>query len=137
MIALNKLRICLVEDDPLIRDAAEMGLTDRGYEVVVAGDGAKGLEAVREHAPDLVITDIVMPDSDGFEFLPRLRAAFPHLPVIAVSGGGQTGTGLYLDMARQMGASACLTKPFSLDQLAEEIERVWKRVRDAKSATQV
>jgi DNA-binding response OmpR family regulator len=132
MIALSRLRICLIDDDRMIREAAAMGLRDRGYEVLTAEDGAAGIELVRHEQPDLIITDVVMPEADGFEVLPRVRAEFPDLPVIVATGGGQNGTRLYLNMAAKFGADACLAKPFSVDELAETVERVWARVTERR-----
>ena len=121
------LRVCLIEDDALVRDAAAFALEDRGYNVVVAVNGAQGLAEIERQLPDVVVTDVVMPGHDALEFLPRLRARFPHLPVVVVSGGGQTGTGLYLDLARKLGADECLSKPFTPQALADAIERAFRR----------
>ena len=132
MIALSRLRICLIDDDHLIRDAAAISLRDRGYEVITASDGDEGVDLVRRERPDLVVTDVVMPKADGFEVLPRLRAEFPEMPIIVASGGGQKRSRLYLDLAVSFGADACLAKPFSEDELAETVERVWTRVLERR-----
>jgi CheY-like chemotaxis protein len=131
MIALRKLKICVIDDDALVRDSTALGLSDWGYEVVVATNGMRGLEMVETAQPDVIVTDVVMPDGDAFELLPKLRARYPTLPVVAVSGGGQTGTKLYLELARQFGANECLTKPFSIEALSEAIERAFESHRAA------
>ncbi|HVY03429.1 MAG TPA: response regulator, partial [Caulobacterales bacterium] len=82
---------------------------------------------IERQLPDVVVTDVVMPGHDALEFLPLLRARFPHLPVVVVSGGGQTGAGLYLDIARKLGADECLPKPFTPEALSAAIERAFRR----------
>ena len=119
----GRVCVCLVDDDPLIRDAAGMALSDRGYAVVLARNGAEGLAAIERGLPDVVVTDIVMPDADAFEFLPLLRDRYPQLPVVAMSGGGEKGTSVYLRVASKLGARECLNKPFSIETLVNAIER--------------
>jgi phosphoserine phosphatase RsbU/P len=84
-------RILIIEDDPVMRFNIRSYLEDSGYAVDEAADGARGLEAVRETAPNLVVCDLRMPGMDGLAVLRRLHAELPDLPAIAVSGTGVLG----------------------------------------------
>lgn len=79
-------RILFVDDEEGLRDMAKAILESQGYEVLCAKDGFEGLSALEETLPDLIISDLQMPNMDGFEFLTVVRGRFPHLPVIVMSG---------------------------------------------------
>jgi CheY-like chemotaxis protein len=81
-----RYRILFVDDEERLRDMAKAVLESHGYEVVCAKDGFDGLAALKESLPDLIISDLQMPNMNGFELLSVVRQRFPHLPVIAVSG---------------------------------------------------
>lgn len=81
-----KYRILVVDDEPLIRQTSALVLAERGYEVLTAGDGFEALVELRESLPDVIISDLSMPNMSGFEFLSVVRRRFPHIPVIAISG---------------------------------------------------
>lgn len=105
-------RILLIDDDDLVRDILRLMLENRGHTIIEARDGAEGLDLFRPAAPDLVITDLVMPRTGGLEVVQRLRELRPDLKIIAMSGGGRPGSGACLRAAQAAGASAVLTKPF-------------------------
>ncbi len=79
-------RILVVDDEPTIRDTSVAILGSQGYEVRTAADGFEGLVELRRSLPDLIISDLRMPDMSGFEFLSVVRRRFSHIPVIAISG---------------------------------------------------
>jgi CheY-like chemotaxis protein len=79
-------RILIVEDEPILRDLGIMLLVAQGYEVRGAEDGFEGLSALKQSLPDIIISDLQMPNMNGFEFLSVVRRRFPTIPVIAVSG---------------------------------------------------
>jgi CheY-like chemotaxis protein len=81
-----RYRILFVDDEERLRVMAKAILELHGYEVLCAKDGFEGLAALRESLPDLIMSDLQMPNMDGFEFLSVVRQRFPHLPVIAISG---------------------------------------------------
>ncbi len=112
-------RILLVEDEPLVRDALRGGLAAAGHDVRTAEDGESGLHAVRQHVPDLVVTDVIMPHMGGIVFLKNLRAERPDLPVVVISGGGPMGRIDFLSEARTFPKVWTLKKPFRLRVLAE------------------
>ncbi len=107
-------RILFVDDDAAVALFAIRVLRGAGYEVLVAGNGKVALWTVETEHPDLVITDLVMPDCEGLETIMRLRKSYPLLPVIATSGafGGH-----FLKTAAALGAHGTLAKPFGAEEL--------------------
>ncbi|HYV95965.1 MAG TPA: response regulator [Gemmatimonadaceae bacterium] len=116
--------ILVVDDEVALRRVIAMMLTRRGYEVTAAENGARALKLAEQTTFDLVITDLVMPEKEGIETIMTLRKRAPELRIIAMSGGGQGASGTYLGLARQLGASATLAKPFAMDDLLGTVERV-------------
>ena len=78
-------RILAIDDDPSVTSLLKRGLAYEGYAVDSAASGEAGLSLAREHAPDLVVLDIMMPGMSGLEVLQRLRAADARLPVIMLT----------------------------------------------------
>jgi len=116
-------RILLIDDDELLRDAISDLLESEGYDVAVAEDGNQGLEAFEAVRPEVVITDIMMPERDGIETILALSRETPQPLIIAISGGGGHLDSLsYLKMAEQFGADRILEKPFRAKVLLETIE---------------
>ena len=106
-------RVLVVDDDPRLLHIVAMYLGIEGYDVVVAADGAAGLEEVAKQRPDLIILDIMMPGLDGIETCRRLRAdpltaTLPVLMFSALSGDED------VERARLAGANHLITKPFNL-----------------------
>jgi len=79
-------RILVVEDDAALREYARLMLATAGYEVLCAEDGFGGLTALKRSLPDIIISDLRMPNMNGFEFLSVVRRRFPSIPVIVISG---------------------------------------------------
>ena len=113
--------ILFVDDDPVIRQLATQVLTETGHTVLLARSGREAINLLKSTKPDLVITDLVMPDMEGLELIRRLSKAKPSLRVIAISGEFD---GLFLKAAQLFGVEATLQKPFSPDQLVEIVARV-------------
>src|ERR687885_2469281 len=86
--------ILVIDDDDLFRKTTETVLKRAGFRVLCAADGQQGVELFRAHRPDLVVTDIRMPDKDGFAVIRELREEFPDVRTIAVSGGDPSGVQL-------------------------------------------
>jgi len=110
-------RILVIDDEAEIRSVLREALEAAGYEVAVAEDGARGLEAQRARPADLVITDIFMPGKEGIETIQELHEEFPGLRIIAMSAGGTLRTLDYLPIAREFGAVRTISKPFDNDTL--------------------
>lgn len=116
-------RIVLVDDTELLREALQLVLERAGHTVVTAASGL-GIEGVvAQHKADLVITDMLMPGRDGVETVMALRRRHPGVRIIAMSGGGNRGN-LDLGMARKLGVSVTLTKPFEPEELVDRVAEV-------------
>jgi len=117
-------RILVIDDDTQLRTLLVRVLQQAGHEVADADNGRRGLALVAEYGPELVVTDIVMPEQEGLETIQALRRDHPGLPIIAMSGGAAYGSGAYLQMAGKLGAAATLRKPFDPEDLVAAIEAV-------------
>jgi CheY-like chemotaxis protein len=117
-------RILLVDDNAELLLSTAAVLRAHRHDVVTAGNGAEALARIDLDTFQLVITDILMPDKEGFETIMTLRRRFPSLKIIAVSGGGYIDARKYLDSARMLGAHHTLEKPFSGLDLILAIDQV-------------
>lgn len=111
--------VLLIEDDRPLLLAMARAFTGAGAQVVLAADGAEGLKRFISTAPDLVVTDIIMPEREGIETILAMKAARPDIPILAVSGGGQIAARDFLTLAKDLGADAVLAKPFRAGQLLD------------------
>lgn len=116
--------ILVVDDDPDLLQSLAVLLEAYEYGVVMAANAAAAVAAVVERRPDLVLTDIYMPDADGFELINALRRRDLAVPVIAMSGGSRGTSYDNLSIATHLGAAAVIDKPFSNASLIDTIERV-------------
>jgi DNA-binding response OmpR family regulator len=120
-------KVIVIDDEEDIRIALEEAFTRAGFEVEVASNGNDGMNLLREHGADLVITDIIMPGIDGVETAHNIRREFPTTKIIVMSGGGNAAplgyeptaitTTAYLASAAAIGADLTLTKPFDREEL--------------------
>ena len=116
-------RILTVDDSPSMRMLLKASLTAQGFNIEAAVDGVDGLERMEELKPDLLITDINMPNMDGFELIEAVRARshFRGTPILVLStefGEDKKAR------AREAGATGWITKPFDADKLGAAIRRV-------------
>jgi CheY-like chemotaxis protein len=117
-------KVLVIDDDPAARRLIGRILSDARLQVVEAADGVEGLRKFHAEAPDLVVTDIIMPEKEGIQTIAEIRACGPATRIIAISGGG-TGAGqLYLNMAEELGADAALAKPFRPSELLSLVDRL-------------
>ena len=115
--------VLLVDDDPAIRDSLSKELRAAGYTTVTATNGAEGLAAVQSNAPDVILTDLAMPRSDGFELISALRAS-SSVPIVVLSvRGGDADKVRALDL----GADDFVTKPFSVNELLARVRAQLRR----------
>jgi CheY-like chemotaxis protein len=120
-------RILVIDDHEDIRAVVSGVLESAGHEVVLAPNGARGIEAQRRSSADLVITDILMPEKEGLETIRDLKQEFPGLRIIAMSGGGRIPMATnFLSSAKELGADAVLRKPFGPDDLLEQVQEALK-----------
>ncbi|MES2572712.1 MAG: response regulator [Verrucomicrobiota bacterium] len=114
-------RILLIEDDNQLRPLLFGMLQVAGHEVVQASNGKEGLHAFNEWEPEIVITDLMMPEKDGLEIIMELRRKYPKLQIIAMSGGIELTKLNLLPVAQKLGAVRTLAKPFRPRQLLEAV----------------
>ncbi len=116
------VKILVVDDDDLVRNMICSFLSKSGYTVFEATNGNSGVAMAQEKSPDLVLTDMLMPDKEGIETIMEIKAINPDIKVIAMSGGGKTKNMAFLDMAKQIGAEHIMSKPFKPTALLEIIK---------------
>ena len=122
-IAAASRSILVADDEEGIRKMLHHWLGKQGHLVQSAGSAEEAKRLMRTWHFDLVITDVVMPDGDGFELITALRNAQPSARILAISGGGKyLERGDCLKMARGLGAHAIVTKPFSWEELDAGVE---------------
>jgi len=123
--------ILVVDDDPSIRESLSSELRVSGYTTVSSSDGQEGLRAFVAHAPDLVLTDLAMPRSDGFELISAIRAT-SRTPIIVLSVRGNDPDKI---RALDLGADDFVTKPFSVAELLARIRAQLRRTAPASAVT--
>jgi two-component system, OmpR family, KDP operon response regulator KdpE len=121
----KKTTILTADDDPQLLRLVARNLQLEEYDVLVASDGKQALEQIEQHAPDLVLLDVMMPRMDGFTVCQRVRE-FSAVPIIIVTARGQDQ-----DKVRglDLGADDYLTKPFSVDELLARVRAVLRRAQ--------
>ena len=116
--ATAPLSILVADDEEGIRNLLTKWLGSRGHSVACADSGQIALHLLNRQHFDVVITDIMMPDGDGFELIPAVRKAQPEARIVAISGGGQFISSTdCLALARGLGAHATVLKPFNWEQV--------------------
>ena len=117
-------RVLIIDDDDQVRMMLRRTVEAAGHDVVEAANGALGIRAVEESVPDLVITDIYMPEKEGLETIIELKRSHPNLRIIAISGGAREVDLDFLPVAKRLGADYSLPKPIDREQLMEAIREV-------------
>ena len=120
-------RILVIDDDPAIRRTVSRILSLSGFQVVEAGDGKEGVEALARGDFALVITDLLMPGVEGIETIQTVRETQPTVPIIAISGSFGDDHFTPLDDAKLMGADLALAKPFTVEKLLSAVHSVLGR----------
>lgn len=125
--------VLVVDDEQSYRDALSAGLTQEGFDVVVAADGAEARASVRRDHPDLVLLDVMLPDVSGIELCREIRAEL-DVPVIMVTArDGEVDVVLALEL----GAADYVAKPYRLRELVARMRAVLRRRRDHVDDAQV
>jgi two-component system KDP operon response regulator KdpE len=127
----QKQRILIVDDEPQITRVLRMGLTTHGYDVRTAADGESAFDTFNDWHPDLVLTDLSMPNMGGFELCKRLRL-ISQVPVIVLSVRGEEKIKIE---ALDAGADDYVTKPFSMDELLARVRAALRRAPAALTGT--
>jgi DNA-binding NarL/FixJ family response regulator len=124
-------RLLLVDDEPGLREAVQAYLEDSDFSVEVASNARDGWELLQQMNPDLVISDIMMPQVDGYQFLKQVREdpRYKALPVVFLTAKGMTGDRI---QGYQAGCDAYLSKPFDPDELVAIVTNLLARRAAAK-----
>lgn len=125
--------LLLVDDEPALREAVQAYLQDSGFEVDVASNAREGLELAQQKSPDLVITDIMMPQMDGYQFLQQLRddPQFKTLPIVFLTARGMTTDRI---QGYNAGCDAYLSKPFDPDELVAIVSNLLEKQKSLQAA---
>jgi DNA-binding response OmpR family regulator len=122
-------RILVVDDDPAVTSVLRRGLSYEGFVVDTAASGSEGLATARNHSPDLIILDIMMPDLDGFEVLKRIRLADPRLPVLMLTAKDAPADQVH---GLESGADDYVIKPFTFEVLLARVHALLRRQETGK-----
>jgi two-component system response regulator VicR len=128
-------KVVCVEDEPEMIDLIQLILNRKGFEVIGANGGIKGLEAIRKVKPDLVLLDLMMPEMDGWQVYQQLKAdeSTAEIPVIVVTAKAQNiDKVLGLHIAK---VDDYISKPFSLQELVDRVDKVLKQREAGKALT--
>lgn len=107
--------LLVIDDDDFFRETLVHMLQKEGHKVTASNDAAKALALLERAQPDLILTDILMPNMDGMEFIMELSKQSNNTPVIAMSGGRRSITSAFnLESAKLLGVKVTLSKPFTL-----------------------
>lgn len=119
-------KVLLVEDDPVILRLLEVNFDLEGFETVLARDGAEGIELARSERPDIVISDIMMPNVSGLELVTALKGDpdTAAIPIILLSAKAQSGD---LKAGMEVGADDYVTKPFEPLDLVDRVRALIER----------
>ena len=115
-------RILVADDDKDMRTVLCVALEVEGYEVETVADGESAMRAHEERPADVLITDLFMPERDGFETVRYFRALKPGMPIVAISGWKHGQKSDHLAVALLAGADVILRKPFELGELLEQLQ---------------
>jgi len=114
-------KVLVIDDEPGIRDLLDTLLSRKGYDVVLAENGRKGLELFRREHPDVIVLDLKMPGMDGFTVLQQINSLDPRTPVIILTGAG---TPEAEQRIRAFGVTEYIEKEFSLHRLGDSLKRL-------------
>ena len=126
--------LLVVEDEPNIRELLATSLRFAGFEVEVAGDGASALDAVHRMEPDLIVLDVMLPDTDGFDVARRMRAADRQQPILFLTARDSLEDKI---KGLTVGGDDYVTKPFSLEEVIARIRVILRRTTDIPSTESV
>ena len=120
-------RVLLLEDHEIVCTVLAQFLKNGDHEVVASNTSTEVLDHIASFKPDVIVTDIIMPEMDGIEVIRQVRHYDNKLPVIAISGGGRIAGAEYLELAEAVGAAATLEKPFDEADLLHAVDDVVKK----------
>ncbi|HZY26145.1 MAG TPA: response regulator [Bacteroidales bacterium] len=117
-------KILVLDDEPSILLMIKKMLEKAGHEVDTALNGKEGMLLFDKNKPDMVISDIIMPEKEGLETIFELRRMYPDLKIIAISGGGRIGPDGYLPGAKLLGANMVFQKPLDQKEFVNAVNQL-------------
>ena len=117
-------KILVFDDEPSILLMIKKMLEKAGHDVDIAHNGKEGMLLFDKNKPDLLITDIIMPEKEGLETIFELRRMYPDLKIIAISGGGRIGPDGYLPGAKLLGANMVFQKPLDQKEFVNAVNQL-------------
>jgi DNA-binding response OmpR family regulator len=123
--------ILVVDDEAAIRQLIHSFLKTEGFVIWEAGDGKMASQILEQSVPDLLITDLILPEKEGIELIQLVRTLHPKMPIIAMSGAAP----INLKMAHSLGANEILLKPFTSHELLNSVKKALGGVRPWENST--
>lgn len=117
-------KILVIDDEAPVRKMLTKLLERNGFDVIAAVDGCQGIKRYHENHPDLVITDLIMPEKEGLESIREIKKINPDVHIIAISGGGIADPQIYLEFASKLGAVRTFAKPVDNEILVSTIKEL-------------
>lgn len=119
-----KKKVLIIDDDDIVLVVVKQYLEKEGYTVFAQSDSQSIDAFIVKFEPDILITDILMPDKDGIEIIRQVKSQFPAIPVIAISAGGRIDAKFHLRHIEMLGADAIMKKPIDKDELINNIRKL-------------
>lgn len=116
--------ILVVDDDEMMREFVKELLHVHNFKISEASNGITGLKEFRQNTPDLVITDIIMPEMEGISFIRELRSHNKDIPIIAMTGNVHGRMEEFLDISSKLGADEILRKPIKSQEFLDAINKL-------------
>ena len=117
--------ILVVDDESAIRLILNLALKQAGYDVSEACDGKEASQLLEQRQPDLLITDLSMPEMEGGDLIQEVHTLYPDMPIIAMSGDLLDKIGINIKTGDSSGADYLLTKPFSVNDLMQTVKHAF------------
>jgi CheY-like chemotaxis protein len=122
-VAVLRPRVLIVDDEKSILVTLGEFVEQAGFDVLLARNGLEALRIIEERHPDVVVTDIVMPEEDGLGVIRQMHTRFPDIPFVVMSGAS-FASDVHLSVAKAFGAASVLRKPFDRNELVEVLRRI-------------
>lgn len=118
-------RVLIIDDEQMLREMLQQMLEIEGYDTSLAADGNEAIKIFDQSNPDVVVTDIIMPEKEGLELIQILKDKKPDLKIVAISGGSYSiNVGDILKMAKALGANETLSKPIRKKEFVDIINKL-------------
>jgi len=117
-------KVLVIDDNAAVRNTLRAILQSAGYEVMLAADGLAGCAAFHRERPDLIVTDIMLPEQEGITTIRKILREQPDAKIIAISGGARFNNVDFLQIARKFGAHEVFQKPFDPKEFLETAKKL-------------